>query len=75
MGKPNTSRGQTVIPAEVRRFFRLSAADRLEWVIENNTIRVIPVQENPIAAFRGSSKRKGSVGRLLAERALDRESE
>ena len=36
-----TSRGQTVIPAEVRRFFHLSAADRLEWVIENNTIRVI----------------------------------
>ncbi len=70
-----TSRGQTVIPAEVRRFFHLSAADRLEWVIENNTIRVIPVQENPIDAFRGSSKRKGSTAQLLADRALDRERE
>ena len=71
-----TSRGQTVITsAEVRRFFHLSASDRLEWVIENNTIRVIPVQENPIDAFRGSSKRKGSTAQLLADRALDRERE
>ncbi|UOG91357.1 MAG: AbrB/MazE/SpoVT family DNA-binding domain-containing protein [Candidatus Thiothrix sulfatifontis] len=70
-----TSRGQTVIPAEVRRFFHLSATDRLEWVIENNTIRVIPVRENPIDAFRGGSKRKGSVERLLAERAFDKERE
>lgn len=70
-----TSRGQTVIPAEVRRFFHLSAADRLEWIIEKGSIRVIPVRDNPIAAFRGSSKRVGAVKRLLAERAADRAKE
>ena len=70
-----TSRGQTVIPAEVRRFFHLSASDRLEWVIENNVIRIIPVRENPIDAFRGSSKRNGATVRLLADRAADRERE
>ncbi|MEZ5448851.1 MAG: hypothetical protein R3E89_07565 [Thiolinea sp.] len=67
-----TSRGQTVIPAEVRRFFHLSSADRLEWIIENNTIRVIPVHENPVDAFRGSSKRRGSTTRLLEERTGSR---
>lgn len=70
-----TARGQTVIPAEIRRMFRLTPSDRLEWVIENNTIRVIPVTENPIEAFRGSSRNQGATGRLLAERAADRERE
>jgi AbrB family looped-hinge helix DNA binding protein len=33
-----TSRGQTVIPAAIRRRFNLSPADRLEWIVENGTI-------------------------------------
>mgnify|MGYP000005816115 CR=1 FL=1 len=70
-----TVRGQTVIPAEIRKLFHLSPADRLEWIVETDTIRVIPVRENPIAAFRGSSQCKGSTARLLAERARDRELE
>lgn len=70
-----TARGQTVIPAEIRKFFHLSPADRLEWVIEHGSIRVIPVRKNPIEAFRGSSKRKGATARLLADRAADLEYE
>jgi len=66
-----TSRGQTVIPASIRRRFRLSPADRLEWIIENDTIQVIPVRKDPIAAFRGQGK-GGSTVRLLAERAQDK---
>lgn len=66
-----TSRGQTVIPASIRQQFNLSPADRLEWIIENNTIRVIPVQADPIAAFRGQG-RGGGVERLLAERQQDK---
>lgn len=46
-------RGQTVIPAAIRRRFHLSPADRLEWIIENDTIQVVPVRKDPIAAFRG----------------------
>jgi len=30
-----TARGQTVVPAEIRRKFHLTQADRLEWIIEN----------------------------------------
>lgn len=66
-----TARGQTVIPAGIRRRFNLSPSDRLEWIIENDTIRVIPVHADPIEAFRGRGK-GGSVERLLAERAADR---
>jgi len=69
-----TSRGQTVIPAEVRHKFHLSPSDRLEWIVDGNTIRVVPVKENAIEAFRGMGK-GGSVKRLLAERKKDSETE
>lgn len=62
-----TERGQTVIPAAIRRQFHLSPADRLEWVLDNGTIRVVPVRANPVEAFRGQGK-GGSTERLLAAR-------
>lgn len=65
-----TSRGQTVIPAEIRRQFRLTPAERLEWVVEGGVIRVIPVKEDPVAAFRGRGK-GGATSRLLADRRKD----
>jgi AbrB family looped-hinge helix DNA binding protein len=66
-----TNRGQTVIPAEIRRKFQLSAADRIEWIVEGNQIRVVPVRANPIEAFRGQGA-GGAVQRLLNERTKDR---
>jgi AbrB family looped-hinge helix DNA binding protein len=69
-----TVRGQTVIPAEIRRRFQLTPADRLEWVVDAEGIRVIPVREDPIAAFRGRGK-GGGTERLLAERREDLERE
>lgn len=69
-----TNRGQTVIPAEIRRKFHLTPADRIEWIVEGNQIRVVPVRKNPIEAFRGQGI-GGGVQRLLDERAKDREAE
>jgi AbrB family looped-hinge helix DNA binding protein len=65
-----TSRGQTVIPASIRHQFHLSPADRLEWLLDGNAIRVVPVRANPIEAFRGQGK-GGATQRLLAERKAD----
>jgi AbrB family looped-hinge helix DNA binding protein len=65
-----TERGQTVIPAAIRRQFHLSPADRLEWVLDNGTIRVVPVRANPVEAFRGQGK-GGATKRLLAARRDD----
>jgi AbrB family looped-hinge helix DNA binding protein len=65
-----TARGQTVIPAEIRRRFRLSPGDRLEWIVEEGIIHVIPVSADPIATFRGQG-RGGNVTQLLTERAQD----
>jgi AbrB family looped-hinge helix DNA binding protein len=65
-----TARGQTVIPAEVRRRFRLGPADRLEWIVEPQGIRVVPVRADPVEAFRGQGKGRATQ-RLLDERRLD----
>jgi AbrB family looped-hinge helix DNA binding protein len=65
-----TERGQTVIPAAIRRQFHLSPADRLEWVVDSGSIRVVPVRANPVDAFRGQGL-GGSTGRLLSTRRLE----
>jgi AbrB family looped-hinge helix DNA binding protein len=66
-----TARGQTVIPAEIRRHFRLDPSKKLEWIIEDGSIRVVPVAGDPVDAFRGRGK-GGSTERLLEERRADR---
>ena len=69
-----TERGQTVIPAEIRRRFGLMPAQRLEWIVEPDGIRVVPVAEDPIEAFRGRGK-GGATARLVADRQADRDRE
>ena len=66
-----TLRGQVSIPAAVRKKLQLKPETLLEWIIEGNTVRVIPIPDDPIAAFRGSGN-KGEVRRLLADRRRDR---
>ena len=65
-----TARGQTVIPAEVRRRFRLGPADRLEWIVEPQGIRVVPVRADPVEAFRGQGKGRATQ-RLFDDRRPD----
>ncbi len=62
-----TVRGQTVIPAQVRKRFQLGPADRLEWIMEGDRIVVVPVKADPISAFRGQGA-GGSTQRLLDDR-------
>lgn len=69
-----TERGQTVIPAAIRRKLGLSAADRLEWIVTSDGFRVIPIKADPIEAFRGRG-RGGSVQRLIEERRPDADRE
>jgi bifunctional DNA-binding transcriptional regulator/antitoxin component of YhaV-PrlF toxin-antitoxin module len=62
--------GLTEIPAVVRRAFRLSPGDALEWLIEGDSIRVVPLRVDPMAAFRRQGQ-GGSVTRLLADRRAE----
>lgn len=67
-----SSRGQTAVPAEVRRRFRLEARSRLEWIIDGDLITVLPLPANPVKALRGSLKGRYSSRALLASRRRDR---
>lgn len=70
-----TARGQTVVPAPIRERFRLGPSTRLEWIVESDgTIRVVPVDGDPVQAYRGSGA-GGSTARLLADRSRERQRE
>ncbi len=70
-----TRRGQTVVPAEIRRRHNLKDGDQLIWIDDGQTIKVIPVPADPIKALRGSGKGQNLTAKLLQERTLDRERE
>jgi bifunctional DNA-binding transcriptional regulator/antitoxin component of YhaV-PrlF toxin-antitoxin module len=65
-----TSRGRTVIPSKIRRDHAILAKSRLEWIDDGQTIRVVPIPCDPIAAAIGSTR--GLCLRLLVERQRDR---
>ena len=70
-----SSRGQTAVPAEVRRRFGLRENSRLEWIIEGDIITVLPVPPDPVRAFRGSLTGKYAVNTLLRQRLRERRRE
>nr|BAL52696.1 transcriptional regulator, AbrB family [uncultured prokaryote] len=67
-----TARGQTVVPAQIRKAYRIQPHTQLEWIDDGQTIRVVPIPENPIHAAKGSSR--GLHRRLLEERDRERRS-
>jgi len=70
-----TRRGQTVVPASLRTKYNIHDGDRLAWIDDGQTIKVIPVPADPIKALRGSGKGEDLTARLLEERRKDREQE
>lgn len=66
-----TDRGQTAVPARIRRRFGIRPGQKLEWTEDGNVIYVLPVSKDPVGAFRGSSKRSSLNKTLLRERRLD----
>ena len=67
-----TRRGQTVIPAAIRRRHGITEGDRIVWLDDGISIRVVPIPADPISALRGIGKGEGLIEDLLAERRKDR---
>jgi len=65
-----TARGQTVIPAKIRKEHQIGISTKLEWIDDGETIRVVPLPTDPIEAAKGISK--GLYRRLMEERELER---
>ncbi len=71
-----TSRGQTSIPARIRREFDITERTMLDWEVEEGRIVVYPIPENPFEQLRGIARHIGpSVADLLEQRHQDREQE
>ena len=68
-----TSRGQTVVPAKIRKDHAIEPETLLEWIDDGESIRVVPLPHDPIGAAIGLTTGFGE--KLLAERRLDRDRE
>jgi AbrB family looped-hinge helix DNA binding protein len=67
-----TARGQVSIPSDIRRKFNIEPDSRVEWVIEGNVIKVIPLPKDPVAAFRGRGTKKYTTEKLIRDRRIER---
>jgi AbrB family looped-hinge helix DNA binding protein len=70
-----TTRGQVSIPAEIRKRFNIESDSRVEWIVEGNVIKVIPLPKDTIAAFKGRGTRKYSSEQLIKDRRGERRKE
>ncbi|MBI3893170.1 MAG: AbrB/MazE/SpoVT family DNA-binding domain-containing protein [Candidatus Wallbacteria bacterium] len=69
-----TARGQTTIPAELRKKYDIKPPSRLEWLDDGEMMLVIPVPSDPIQSFRGKSRATLTLN-LLADRKVQRSRE
>ena len=70
-----TKRGQTVIPAAIRKRYQIANGAHLVWLDDGETIRVIPITGNPLQSLRGRGKGRNLTEKLLVERRKDRDRE
>jgi AbrB family looped-hinge helix DNA binding protein len=69
-------RGQTVIPRPIREALGITPATRLQWMIKDGVIIVLPIPPDPVHAAVGVLKGRGpSTADLLMERKAQREQE
>jgi len=68
-----TKKGQTNIPALIRKRHHIKEGDRLVWLDDGEVIRIVPVPADPLKALRGAGKGEGLLNRLLQNRREDRE--
>ena len=67
----SNKRGQTVIPASIRKKYKIDQGTILQWIDTGEVIKVIPIPKNIVNSLRGMAKGEKLLQRLLKERALD----
>jgi AbrB family looped-hinge helix DNA binding protein len=67
--------GQTSIPADIRKKYHLEEGDLLLWLEDKDSIKIIPVPKDPVAALRGRGKGENLTDKLLETRQQERNRE
>ncbi len=70
-----TERGQTVVPAPIRKRYKIEKGTRLVWLDDGKTIKVIPIPPDTVEALHGIGKGENLLIALLEERKKDRDRE
>ena len=71
-----SARGQTVIPAEIRKKAGVKAGTRLYWLYEDGFIKAVTLPDDPIRGIMGTFKGRGPMtAELLEERRRDTEAD
>ena len=70
-----TVKGQIVIPAELRRKYRIKAGTKIQVIDTGEAILLKPVTEESLKRLQGKLKGKGVLKSLLEERRIDAERE
>lgn len=70
-----TVKGQIVIPAELRRKYRIKAGTKINVIDTGEAILLKPVTEESLKQLQGRLKGKGVLKSLLEERLKDAERE
>ena len=68
-------RGQTVVPAQLRRRHRIETGTALEWIDTGEDIRVIPLPSDIVGTLRGIAKGEQLGAKLLRARERERNRE
>jgi len=63
-----SKRGQTVVPAPIRKRYHIHEGDRLVWVDDGKSIKIIPVPAKALEALRGRGKDEAFLEKLLNDR-------
>lgn len=54
-----TKRGQTIVTAAIRKQYDIQDGDQLVWLDDGETIRVVPIPNDPLKALWGRGEGKG----------------
>lgn len=69
-----TTKGQIVIPAEIRKKYGIEVGTKIRFDVEDGDIKLIPITEEVIKNNIGMLKSKGKLLKvLLKEKEIERE--
>jgi AbrB family looped-hinge helix DNA binding protein len=67
-----SKRGQTVVPAAIRKRHHILDGDRLAWIDDGETIKIVPIPADPVRALKGIARGERLVQELMKYRREER---